>query len=250
VREGRWPYPEIHRKRYLRGVCTSFGGSLSNDPGLLLSRDPDTVRAPDLAYYRENVRLEEISPGLAKRLPDLVVEVLSPSDRLGMVMRKVQQYLRAGIAMVWVVDGESRNVTVYRSGREPRVLEENEVLDGEEVLPGFTCPVSELFHLPGTVMETAAASTVSESQRRGNSDERRDGGGRTDGSAANKSGMVASDAGKLLTVEEFLALCERPEYADTQLELDEGRLVVMPPAGELHGTLCWLVDSGIDLRSH
>jgi Uma2 family endonuclease len=49
-------------------------------------------------------------------------------------------------------------------------------------------------------------------------------------------GRTASDAGKLLTVEEFLALCERPEYADTQLELDEGRLVVMPPAGStLHG---------------
>jgi Uma2 family endonuclease len=98
-----------HRKR------SGVGRVACNDPGLLLGRDPDTVRAPDLAYYRENVRLEEISPGLAKRLPDLVVEVLSPSDRLGMVMRKVQQYLRAGIAMVWVVDGESRNVTVYRS---------------------------------------------------------------------------------------------------------------------------------------
>jgi Uma2 family endonuclease len=144
---GRWPYPEIHRKR---GV----GRVACNDPGLLLSRDPDTVRAPDLAYYRENVRLEEISPGLAKRLPDLVVEVLSPSDRLGMVMRKVQQYLRAGIAMVWVVDGESRNVTVYRAGREPRVLEENEVLDGEEVLPGFTCAVAELFRLPGASTQT------------------------------------------------------------------------------------------------
>jgi hypothetical protein len=45
-------------------------------------------------------------------------------------------------------------------------------------------------------------------------------------------GRTASDAGKLLTVEEFLALCERPEYADTQLELDEGRLIVMPPAGD------------------
>jgi Uma2 family endonuclease len=132
---------------------------------LLLSRDPHTVRAPDLAYYRENVRLEEISPGLAKRLPDLVVEVLSPSDRLGMVMRKVQQYLRAGIAMVWVVDAESRNVTVYRAGREPRVLEENEVLDGEEVLPGFTCAVADLFRLPGTVSGTAAVSTGGEATK-------------------------------------------------------------------------------------
>jgi Uma2 family endonuclease len=109
--------------------------------------------------------LSELAAGPPKRLPDLVVEVLSPSDRLGMVMRKVQQYLRAGIAMVWVVDGESRNVTVYRAGREPRVLEENEVLDGEDVLPGFTCAVADLFRLPGTVSGTAAVSTVSETTK-------------------------------------------------------------------------------------
>jgi Uma2 family endonuclease len=55
-------------------------------------------------------------------------------------------------------------------------------------------------------------------------------------------GRTASDAGKLLTVEEFLALCERPEYADRQLELDEGRLVVMPPAGRsLHGGIVWAI---------
>jgi Uma2 family endonuclease len=55
-------------------------------------------------------------------------------------------------------------------------------------------------------------------------------------------GRTGSDAGKLLTVEEFLALCERPEYADTQLELDEGRLVVMPPAGSpLHGRHVWSI---------
>jgi Uma2 family endonuclease len=150
----------------LRSIESAGVGRVAcNDPGLLLSRDPDTVRAPDLAYYRENVRLEEISPGLAKRLPDLVVEVLSPSDRLGMVMRKVQQYLRAGITIVWVVDGESRNVTVYRAGREPRVLEENEALDGEDVLPGFTCAVSELFRLPGTVMGTTAASVAGEATK-------------------------------------------------------------------------------------
>jgi Uma2 family endonuclease len=52
-------------------------------------------------------------------------------------------------------------------------------------------------------------------------------------------GRTASDAGKLLTVEEFLALCERPEYADTQLELDEGRLIVMPPAGASRNASCW-----------
>ena len=138
--------------RYIE--ATGIGRLSTNDPGLLLSRDPDTVRAPDLAYYRESVPLEEISPGLPKRLPELVVEVLSPSDRVGAVLRKVQQYLRAGIAMVWVVDGESRNVAVYRPGREVRVLEENEVLEGEDVLPGFACVVGELFRLPGVEART------------------------------------------------------------------------------------------------
>jgi Uma2 family endonuclease len=82
-----------------------------------------------------------------------------------MVMRKVQQYLRAGIAMVWVVDGESRNVTVYRAGREPRVLEENEVLDGEDVLPGFTCAVSDLFRLPGTAIGNDSGERRGESTK-------------------------------------------------------------------------------------
>jgi Uma2 family endonuclease len=141
------------------------GRVISNDVGLVLQLDPPVVRGADVAYYRETVALSELAAGPPKRLPDLVVEVLSPSDRLGMVMRKVQQYLRAGITMVWVVDGESRNVTVYRAGREPRVLEENEVLDGEEVLPGFTCAVADLFRLPGTVSGTAAASTVSETTK-------------------------------------------------------------------------------------
>jgi Uma2 family endonuclease len=141
------------------------GRVISNDVGLVLQLDPPVVRGADVAYYRETVPLSELAAGPPKRLPDLVVEVLSPSDRLGMVMRKVQQYLRAGIAMVWVVDGESRNVTVYRSGREPRVLEENEVLDGEDVLPGFTCAVADLFRLPGTVSGTAAVGTGGESTK-------------------------------------------------------------------------------------
>jgi hypothetical protein len=62
-------------------------------------------------------------------------------------------------------------------------------------------------------------------------------------------GRTASDAGKLLTVEEFLALCERPEYADTQLELDEGRLVVMPPAIAASRGIVWAIGSGVVRRT-
>nr|BAL53811.1 hypothetical conserved protein [uncultured Planctomycetota bacterium] len=129
---------------------SGLGRVSCNDPGLILGRNPDTVRAPDVVYYRENVSWEAIPRGLAERLPQLVVEVVSPTDRPNEVVRKVQQYLRAGIAMVWVVDPEDRTVGVYRGGREPQVLGEGEVLSGEEVLPGFSVAVAELFRLPGT----------------------------------------------------------------------------------------------------
>ncbi|MDW7993994.1 MAG: Uma2 family endonuclease [Gemmatales bacterium] len=130
--------------------ASGTGRLATNDPGLVLSRESGVVRAPDVAYYRESVALSEIPSGLAERLPQLVVEVLSPSDRPNDVARKVQQYLRAGIEMVWVVEPQDRTVAVYRRGREPQVLGENETLSGEDVLPGFSVSVADLFRLPGT----------------------------------------------------------------------------------------------------
>jgi Uma2 family endonuclease len=77
--------------------------------------------------------------------PDLVVEVLSPHDLFPRVLRKVQQYLKAGVRLVWVVVPEDRSVTVYRSGQEPVILAEGETLSGGDVLPGFQCAVARLF---------------------------------------------------------------------------------------------------------
>ncbi|MDW8223421.1 MAG: Uma2 family endonuclease [Gemmatales bacterium] len=133
---------------YVRGV--GRGMAVTNDAGLMLAVTPSTIRAPDIAFYRDKRRLEELSEGVASELPQLVVEVLSPSDRPNDVARKVQQYLRAGIEMVWVVEPQDRTVAVYRRGREPQVLGENETLSGEDVLPGFSVPVADLFRLPGT----------------------------------------------------------------------------------------------------
>ncbi len=77
--------------------------------------------------------------------PDLVVEVLSPHDLFSKVLRKVHQYLKAGVLMIWVVVPEDRSVTVYRPGQETVIIEETEVLKGADLLPGFECLVSELF---------------------------------------------------------------------------------------------------------
>jgi Uma2 family endonuclease len=117
----------------------------NNDSGVILARDPDTVRGPDVAFWGRERLLEPPREGYPSIPPDLVVEVLSPSDVFTKVQRKVQQYLRAGVRLIWVVVPEDRSVAVYRPGQEPRILSDGEVLGGEDVLPGFSCPVADLF---------------------------------------------------------------------------------------------------------
>jgi Uma2 family endonuclease len=121
-------------------------GSLTcNDSGVILGRDPDTVRGPDLAFWGRERLPEPPREGYPSIPPDLVVEVLSPSDVFTKVQRKVQQYIHAGVRLVWIVVPEDRSIAVYRPGQEPRILSDGEALGGEDVLPGFSCPVAELF---------------------------------------------------------------------------------------------------------
>lgn len=127
----------------------AFGlGRVVVGSGVILARGPDTVRAPDISLFlrREGV-IERLSAGYAEDLPDLAVEIASPSDRRPAVRRKVESYIAAGIAMVWLVDPRARTVLVYADGVDTRVLRENDVLDGGDVLPGFTMPVADIFSL-------------------------------------------------------------------------------------------------------
>jgi Uma2 family endonuclease len=115
------------------------------EPGFQIARDPDTVRAPDVAF----VRADRIPPGGVKGFfvgpPDIAVEVLSPSDRASEVTAKAQDWLQAGCPLLWVVDPETRTISVYRSRNEITVLTETDTLTGGEVLPGFAVPVKEIF---------------------------------------------------------------------------------------------------------
>ncbi len=134
-----WNYAAQRKKGY---VC-------SNDTGIIVERDPDTVRGPDILFFEDATKLEEVEEKYGEAPPLLSVEVLSPNDTPGKVMRRVREQLRFGTQMVWVVDSEARNGTVHQRGREPLVVEETEELTGEEVLPGFRCRVAEFFVLPG-----------------------------------------------------------------------------------------------------
>ena len=120
----------------------SLGLVLAGDPGFLVASDPDTVRAPDVAFIRRD-RLPDPPPrAFAAMAPDLAVEVLSPDDRPGEVLAKVADWLNAGSRLVWVVDPERRVARVYRHDGTETLLAPGDALDGEDVIPGFTCPLA------------------------------------------------------------------------------------------------------------
>lgn len=127
--------------QHVRSV--KLGAILAAETGFILSRDPDTVRAPDVAFVR--VGRECDTEGFIPGAPDLAVEVLSPDDRPGYVREKVAEWLEAGTMAVWVVDPRVRTVTVHQAGRKPLIFGEPEVLRGGDVLPGFELPVREIF---------------------------------------------------------------------------------------------------------
>jgi Uma2 family endonuclease len=120
------------------------GGTLAcNDTGFITQREPDSVRGPDIAYWSRE-RLQEVPIGYIETPPDMLVEVLSPSNTSRQIRSKLIEYFARGVRLVWVVAPEDRTLTIYRTPDEGRVLHETATVTGEDVLPGFTCRVSDL----------------------------------------------------------------------------------------------------------
>lgn len=119
-----------------------LGRVFAAETGFTLRRNPDTVRAPDVAFI-SNERLPDPRPrGFAELAPDLAVEVLSPDDRPGEVLAKVGDWLNAGARLVWVVDPTRVIARVYRADGSESILGATDALRGEDVLPGFEYPLS------------------------------------------------------------------------------------------------------------
>src|SRR2546430_743164 len=114
-------------------------GQVYVESGFKLTTDPDTVRAPALAFVSRGRLPHPEPPGFPDLAPDLVVEVLSPGDRPGEVLAKVADWLTAGTRLVWVIDPERRLARVYRQDGSETIATADGALDGEDVLPGFTC---------------------------------------------------------------------------------------------------------------
>jgi Uma2 family endonuclease len=124
----------------------SLGVVLAAETGFIITSDPDTVRAPDIAFVKQQ-RIPESGipvkywPGA----PDLAVEVISPWDKNYEVDEKVEDWLNAGTSLVWVVNPRRKCVTEFRPGVPEQILTEADTLDGLDVVPGFRCPVKDIF---------------------------------------------------------------------------------------------------------
>ena len=126
--------------------ANDLGETYAAETGFLIERDPDTVRGADAAFVSRD-RLAGLGDpaGHLPIAPDLVVEVVSPSDRPGRIETKLADWLAAGARLVWWMDPDRRAVVEHRPGVEPRTLGEADTLDGGDVVPGFRLPVADLF---------------------------------------------------------------------------------------------------------
>lgn len=115
------------------------------ETGFRITRNPDTVWAPDVAFVRTERVPPEPTRGFFQGPPDLAVEVLSPDDRAGKMLAKVHDWLSAGCRAVWVVDPEAQTVSVYRSEGEKVVWDVSDELTGNDIIPDFRLPVAEIF---------------------------------------------------------------------------------------------------------
>jgi len=113
--------------------------------GIYVRRNPDTVRAADVLFI-SNERLAKASPaGFLDVAPELVAEIVSPDDRWTEIRQKIREYLSAGVNVVLVFDPSERTIIVCRSPTDQRELTTADMLTLEDILPGFSVPVAELF---------------------------------------------------------------------------------------------------------
>lgn len=122
-------------------------GYATVESGYIIEKKPkgkDTVLGPDVAFVAANRMPDPLPDGYMPIVPDLVVEVVSPNDLAFEIEDKVALYLKAGVRLIWVMNPRSKTITIHRPG-SVAILDQHGTLDGEDVLPGFTLKVAEVF---------------------------------------------------------------------------------------------------------
>ena len=133
-------------EKWLETQAGPRGQILCGEAGCRLRRDPDTTVGIDVVYIAANLASQESTETtLIDGVPVLAAEILSPSDRLDEVNEKIDDYLQAGVALVWIINPHDRTVTIYRAGAEPELVNIRQELTAEPHLPGFRVAVAEIF---------------------------------------------------------------------------------------------------------
>lgn len=142
--------------RFLDVHCDreQLGWVLPSDVGYqCFPDDPHKVRKPDVSFIRaDRLSARDEPEGWATLAPDLVVEVISPNDLFEAVAIKVNEYLMAGVLLVWVIDTATQKVYVYRQEGRGEILTDTDELSGEDIVNGFRCRVADLFAPPAGVV--------------------------------------------------------------------------------------------------
>lgn len=124
----------------------NLGKMRVGESGVYTRRDPDSVRGMDVAFISNERWAQRKKTGAFLDVPpDLVVEILSPDDAWSDMTDKLREYFTIGVRLVWVADPKKRRVYTYRSLSDVREFNEPDDLPGDDVLPGFSAPVAELF---------------------------------------------------------------------------------------------------------
>jgi Uma2 family endonuclease len=133
-------------RRLLDWIDAGAGSSAGVEAGFILAHDPDTVRAPDVAYVTSaRIPSGGVPEGFWSLAPDLAVEIVSPSETADEVRDKIREYLQAGTSVVWVVYPRNHEVLAYTPDGRARTFGPSDTLEDAAMLPGFSCPVAALF---------------------------------------------------------------------------------------------------------
>jgi Uma2 family endonuclease len=130
----------------VQGEHRGLGKARSGDVGIILWRYPDRVVGADAAFIaNRSLPIRRSPEGYLETIPDLVVEVRSKNDTQPEIDHKVNDYLQAGVHVVWVADPDAQTVTAYRPGLAPQVFGPQDTLMVDDVIPGFRMPVRDVF---------------------------------------------------------------------------------------------------------
>ncbi|NHZ71697.1 MAG: Uma2 family endonuclease [Aquificales bacterium] len=130
---------------YIYLKTNQIGRALTGEVGIYTKRNPDHIRAADVAFISHERLAQAQEEGFLDVAPELVVEIMSPANTWTEAQEKLAEYFAIDVKIVWIVDPQLEQVHVYHSPEQMKLLRKQDELTGEDVLPGFTIALTEIF---------------------------------------------------------------------------------------------------------